>query len=537
MGLAALFCSHFRRDAPRPLPSRPPTYWLAEKALKASDFQTVRELVEQIPETAKEWQAGQLLAGEAAFKAGQSDAALSHYLDAANNDPSTPDGQLALFSAGELHLEIGQLSQAEEIYRRILELQPGNALTNERMAFLLSLTGRRWEALNHYFALIQGGVANYRELALAADVGRNIEEFEFLKKCFERSPEDKLVRLAWAAHAFNEGQPEAKDLLESLVGSSPDLISAQAMLGELLVDHSDKTSFLNWHSALPESAEDSSDIWFVRGLWAGKQSDVKTAADCFWQSVIRTPFHRRAYYVLGRMLVALNDPKAKEIAAYSERLIALSQSIDQVLRSEANDEKAVRTTALLLEQLGRTWETCAWGVMARQRFPQSNWPHELLARHSGKLNDQLAWIEPEKNPAANRPLSSVPEFDRLIAKVSEGLRTEEDGLAPGCRADRPFASTRPRSFPFNTIMPTTPRPKACGRLSRPAAAWAFWTWISTARRTCFFRKARIGSPANPGRRFRKSIATSCFAILTGKRLRKSRGISPERIPDSARDAP
>jgi tetratricopeptide (TPR) repeat protein len=391
----------------------------ARKALLESDVARVEELVQQIPRDTKEWQAGQLLAGEAATKDGRLKAALSYYLDAAKQDEGTSDGQLAMFSAAEIHLELGQLDAAERLYQNVLTLQPGNGLTNERMAFLLSMTGRRWNALDHYFVLIKGGDASFRELALAADVGRPIEQPDFLKKCQQLNPDEELVRLALATHAYDEGEPEARRLLETLVETSPNLIPAQSMLGELLVDASSESDFLRWHESLPPAAENSPDIWFVRGLWARKHFDLKTARECFWQTVARTPFHRRAFYVLGQVLVALDDPQATQVTEYSELLINLSQSIDQVLISKGNSEKAIRETTELLEQLGRTWETCAWAVVGRDHFPKANWPVEVFNRHSNQLNEQLPRIETHRNPVANRQLKSVPEFDRLIAKIAE----------------------------------------------------------------------------------------------------------------------
>lgn len=71
----------------------------ARQALRASDFQTVEELVAKLPREAEQWQAGQLLAGEAAFKDGRPLEAVDYYLRAADKDNSTQDGQLALFSA------------------------------------------------------------------------------------------------------------------------------------------------------------------------------------------------------------------------------------------------------------------------------------------------------------------------------------------------------------------------------------------------------------------------------------------------------
>jgi tetratricopeptide (TPR) repeat protein len=390
----------------------------AQRALIESDLDKVEELVRQIPPESSEWQAAQLLAGEAATRANRFDAAIGYYTAAAQRDGTTSDGQLAQFSAAEVYLEIGQLTDAERLYRTVLKSQPGNGLTNERMAFLLSMTGRRWAALDHYFVLIKGGEAGYRELALAADVGRPIEQPDFLRKCQQQNPNGELVRLALATHAYDEGESEAAVLLTNLVESSPHLISAQSMLGELLVDAPSETTFIRWNQSLPPEAAESPDIWFVRSLWARKLLNLKAARECLRQTVSYTPFHRRAFYMLGQVLLALDDPQAGPVAAYAELLVSLSQSIDQVLISKGNNEAAMKETAELLEQLGRTWEACAWAVVGRDTFKRAKWPTDILNRQSHKLEPTLPWIEPAMNPASNWESLAPTHFENLVAKVS-----------------------------------------------------------------------------------------------------------------------
>lgn len=400
--------------------SKSPTEQLtaARVALETGDFGRVTELVEDIPQDAAEWQSGQLLAGEAASKEGLYEIALAYYRAGAEHDESTPDGQLALFSAAEINLQLGRLSEAETQYRGVLKQQPGNGLTNERMAFLLSLTGRRWESLNHYFVLIRGGDATLKELGLAADVGRPIEQQEFLAKSRRLSPNNVTLRLALAVAAYNDGHADAATQLQALVSDSPRLTAAHAMLGELIVDKATVGEFVRWHQALPDDADDNPDIWFVRGMWARSQADLETAAECFWQTVARTPFHRRAFYMLGQLLIAIDASQAKEVVEYAELLIALSQSIDQALISEGANENALRRTVTLLEQLGRLWEACAWAVVARERFPESNWPAQFLETQGGKLTTELPLVVADRNPAAGHPLESSHRFQTLLASVS-----------------------------------------------------------------------------------------------------------------------
>ena len=369
-----------------------------------------------LPRRDEAWQKRQLAEGERAYKSGRPEEALQIYLEAADADTSTPTGQLALFTAGELCMDGGRLSQAESLYRRVLAVQPGNLLTNERMAFLTAFTGRRWEALDYYFVLIRGGAADFRELALAADVGRPIEQPDFLRRCLARRPGDENVRVAAAAEAFAAGRNEAVPLLRSLVDDFPHRLAVQAMLGERLVDADDPAEFLAWHASLPQAAEQSPDIWFVRGLWSRRRGDLEAASECLLRSVREMPFHRRGFYLLGQVLTAAGDPRATEAVAYSQRLITLTQQIDDVLVSKGRDVEAFRGVAHTLEDLGRTWEAVAWAVAAGQRFPTAQWPSELLTRRLPGLDASRPRIDAARLPPLV-PAVGTPRFDRLLAST------------------------------------------------------------------------------------------------------------------------
>lgn len=397
----------------------------AKTALASKDFEQTILIVDSIPTESPDWQAAQLLAGEAATKNGQLEQALEYYSYAAAHDEESQEGLLAIFSAAEIYLELGQLSAAEEFYRRVFAKNPENALTNERMAFLLSISGRRWEALDHYFVLIKSGTATYRELALAADVGRQVEQLEFLEKCKRLTPDDRIVRLCLANYAFAEGLPTARQQLEEFVNEYPGFISAQALLGELYLDDTDESSFLRWHQGLPHHASDSPDIWFIRGLWARGQSELNIAADCFEQALVRTPFHRRAMYSLGQTLSAIESPRSANVLAYSESLIELSQAIDQVLVSEGNNEIAVRNCAMTLEKLGRIWEACAWGLVGKQHFTNPIWATELLSKYGSALNEQLPRVQESANPIHSQQLASLKAFDAFVARSESTLPLEK----------------------------------------------------------------------------------------------------------------
>ena len=386
----------------------------ASLALSKGDYQKVETLASRMPTEAEQWQAVTMLAAEAATKQGNLRDALSRYEQVVEHDPQSDKGQEAQFYRAETLLGLSELTLAEQAYRDVLQSSPADGLTNARLAFLMSITGREWESLPHYFVLIKRGDADYRELSLVADVGRAIEQPEFLKTCQQQNPDDLAVRQALVAVAYHEGEENAQARLAELAAAAPQLLSVQARLGEFIVDSPDPAAFLRWHEQLPANASEHPDIWLVRGLWARKQGQLRVAVDCFYESIVRTPFHRRAYHVLAQALVALDDKRADEVLAYSERLIELTQSVDQVLILEGDYEPSFQRTAQLLEELGRLWEACAWAVVARDTFPNATWPQEIFDRHTPRLTEDLPWIASEFNPIAGRTPGTVPAFFELL---------------------------------------------------------------------------------------------------------------------------
>jgi predicted Zn-dependent protease len=184
-------------------------------------------------------------------------------------------------------------------------------------------------------------------LGRLADRDRPRHHRDYSELCARKAPDDRAVQLGLAAHAFWEGESrEAEQRLRSLVAAAPELTAAQAMLGELLVDGS-AGDFLEWHANLPPDASDHPDIWYVRGLWARREDELRVAARCFWQAVRLAPTHRRATYQLGQVLVSLGEESGREFGERAEQLIRLTQVLDEILRTEGRRDEPLRRTAVV----------------------------------------------------------------------------------------------------------------------------------------------------------------------------------------------
>lgn len=392
-----------------PQPS-PPSLATAKAALSQGDYLAAERAALAIPPDHRDRNDALAVAGEACLKDHRTADAVKHYETLAKRQRQEGTVPLGLFYAAEAYRNAGRLTEAEALYRQFRESAPQHVLTNERLAFLTSISGRRWQSVPYYFVLIKSGKAEITELILFGDLDRPIEQRPYLEQCAIQAPNDVIVQLGLAAHSLWEGDSaEALLQLRSFVEHTPEVIAAQAMLGELLVNAED-AEFLRWHERLPTGVDEHPDIHFVRGLWARKHDQTEMAARCFWESIRRAPTNRRATFQLGQVLRSLNHPASKAVETRSKQLIQLTQLIDQALRGNSPREGPIRGIINLLEQMGRLWEAAAWGIIARREFPTASWIEPTLERLGGQLRNDLPLVLEKENLAEQIDLSSFPIF-------------------------------------------------------------------------------------------------------------------------------
>lgn len=385
----------------------------ARTALQRKQYADAERLACRIRPSDKLYPQALLLAGEAATRADRFDDAIKHYAAVPRDDSQS--SIVAAFAMAELWRDRGHLSKAEREYTYVLEREPANLAAHERMAFLVGVSGRKWESLPHFMALMKSGSATFDELALLGDLDRPVEQPDYLKRSAQNAPDDVLVQLGLAAQAvYDKRSADALSLLKKVVARDPDLIAAQTLLGELLVD-ADAKDFIDWHAQLPTSADDHPDTWFVRGLWARHSGQMDVAARCFWEALRRDPTHRRATYQLGQVLAALNAPAAADFAERSRHCFEMSQALDAVLRFRGQDERSVIRVIELMECTGRIWEACAWASLAAQTFSMAEQTRQTAERLSAQLSDDLPRTIPSANLTSKWDLSAYPGYSELLA--------------------------------------------------------------------------------------------------------------------------
>ncbi len=404
-------------------PSAQDSLDLARVALLKGDYSDAERYASAVPEQDTLWVEARLIAGQAAFRADELEKAIQYFLQIPRDD--TERSLTAVYELGEAYRLSGQLFRAEECFEHVLASKPDHLLAHARVAFLRGFSGRRWESLPHLWALVGYGEITTDGLSLIGDAERPVEQPEFLLQCRNRSPDDVYVRLAHVSNEIAKGRLDGcREILTSVVQAQPEILSAQAKLGELLVD--DDFAFVKWHRQLPEGANGHPDIWFVRGLFARKHGELQIAARCSWEAVKIAPSHRRANYQLGQVLTVLTHDAAKVFIDQGTRLLALTGELNEVIKSDGRHEPAFRSVVEILESIGRDREARAWAELSSTRFQHSDWPQDALVRLSSR-GSQAGSPHVESNPALTHDLSGFPDhrwFLDSLSPIAKQQRTE-----------------------------------------------------------------------------------------------------------------
>jgi tetratricopeptide (TPR) repeat protein len=393
-------------------PREPPHRLLAQarRALQLGEFARAGQLVEQISPGAHEYADGLLIAGEAATRQNHFEEAIACYekIPAGASDAAVT----ATYCIGDLLFQLGEASQAESRYRRVLDMRPDDAWAREQLASLLINFGRHWEALPHLFELVRTQRVSIEQLLLLGDPDAAIELPVSLSKFRSRAPRDPLPLIALARTAFEKhDRTEAVRLSRQVIDAAPAQIEAWALLGRALADRSlDEAAFLAWHGEVPPSAEAHPDVWLARGEWARQHGEIDVAVRCFWEAARRFPDSRIANYQLSQMLIKLDPQHARMAAPFldrAERLEELRNALNMVYR-QRTERRHVQKAAELTESLGRLWEAAAWRQVEGSLRPGSGTARQEYRRLAARLSPGLPRVLPEFNPAEQADLSSFP---------------------------------------------------------------------------------------------------------------------------------
>ena len=283
------------------------------------------------------------------------------------------------------------------MWRRVLELDPGQSDASSELAYLLGVEGRGWETQSPLLNVIRAGQPALHHLVLMAASEPVVKDADLVQRCLQRVPADLYVRTGEARTDLFEGRTErALSVLREVCRSSTAIAEAQARLGWALLElHPDE--FSDWQQSMETYPQrDHPEIWAVQGTWAIRNKNLPQAARCFAQAVRLDPDHRMANYQLGSVLSQLGrSPEAQPFLDRAGKLQQLALLADRIY-AHPRETFQLRQATELTAALGRPHEAWGWCHVALQVNPHLEW----AITNAGKLQPWLTSTAPRVIPEA-----------------------------------------------------------------------------------------------------------------------------------------
>jgi len=308
-----------------------------------------------------------------------------------------PFGSIARGRAGEWMLRTGQVEQAEQTWRSLLQtaaIDPTEVHRN--LAELLNQQGRRIEAAVHLRELAKRDQATSEELFWLITLGDPYIDDQTLSA-------DRRSRFGLGiakAMRIDGRLTEAKELAERQARTFPESLPVLAFLGKLYEELGEDERFLQWQASLPTGIEGEAEYWSAMGAWERRHGRWETAARCFGEALARDPTDRWSQLALAQSLQAAGESAPSTLAfARYEHLQEASEIAEAFSRSDLPTSKLQRMSTLL-EQLGRIDESLAWENLAAQQKANEPDATESLASES-PARESLARVDYRRYPLPN----------------------------------------------------------------------------------------------------------------------------------------
>ena len=200
-----------------------------------------------------------------------------------------------------------QYAAAINLVRALIAEHPTRLDLQRQAAHLLVLSGRRYEANRHRFALVKSRSHSLDDLILLADrhepyVGPETERVL-------QNPHATEFRVTRAMIARHSGKlDEAERLLRAEIAEDKNLIEPHALMGLVLLDQGNMSELADWHAALPNSTDDHPDALYVHGAWAEHLNRRDIAITCYLKALrLDADFKQAIFRLLAVAADSISD--------------------------------------------------------------------------------------------------------------------------------------------------------------------------------------------------------------------------------------
>jgi tetratricopeptide (TPR) repeat protein len=379
----------------------------AQQALQAKAFADAERLaldaVRIDPKSDSAW----LIAAQAAGELGKVTKAVE-YCDSVTDD-SGPQARVARWVPCELLLRQGQLSQVLERLTRLLERFPDHVEARQRIVYVLTLAGRRWETVPHLLELVRRAV-DVHTMVFLVDIEKPVDYSDTLQKFADAAPNDPLPLLGLATIAIAEDRlQQASQYLQNASALDPDPVQMQAVTGRLMLRQSEFDALESWVASLEGAAKSNPDIWMTRGLLAKEAGRPAESIRCFTELLRAFPCASSALYSVGQQLIEIGRPEqAEAILDYHRKTLEYMRACQAQVGRQPSLDSALQAARLAVD-CGRYWE--AWGWIQIAGANASTEPRIIdAAAHLKPLLVRVgdAWCDAAVNPALAIDVNDLP---------------------------------------------------------------------------------------------------------------------------------
>ncbi|MBQ18283.1 MAG: hypothetical protein CMJ65_14295 [Planctomycetaceae bacterium] len=358
--------------------------------------------------------AARKLAGELAYAKNDYDRAVSYLVELP--DRERPEQITGMLGPGDRMDSLRTLSRLAVRLEARIDDEPTHVLANDHLAYILTVSGRRWEARRPLLNLVRRGRFTSRHLLLLGkfdEVASDLQIVAMLNACLDHDQDELLAKLGLGRIALEQRDfKTALEFLDAVVQGRPELGEARARVLLTLLEQDAIDEYPSLRSR-DEHLLDHPRLWLADAGWALRTGQDRVAVRCLWEAIRREPDLRAANYQLAQLLGRLG--RAGDSGEFRERARRLGQLektlglIETRLDGEA-DVDLLQQAARQCEELGRLWEAFGWASEAIGHEPASSWAKTVLPR----LKQRLA-TEPRppqtlvaSNPALAVDLSEFP---------------------------------------------------------------------------------------------------------------------------------
>ncbi|HEV3022493.1 MAG TPA: tetratricopeptide repeat protein, partial [Pirellulales bacterium] len=380
----------------------------ARRALADAQYEEVEALCRRALERDPHFSAALLLAAEAAAKQGRLDEAVKYYGRVPADNPA--EAAEARLAAANLLLNANRAAAAERALKECLACDPHRRDAHERLAWLLTIEGRRFESLPHLYELLHRNRFTVSWLMAAGNHDEAVSEEPRLQAFRAAEPDQvlPLIGLARVELRNKKNPTKAREFLVGVLAEIPEQSEGQALLGVTLWEMGDHDALDAWQRGLPASAQEHPDVWLVRGYLSKDANDLRGAARCFWEALRRDPNHQAATFQLSQVLQSLSADTS-DVNFLAERARQLEELAETLfdLRLRPGELRLIERAALLTESLGRPWEAQGWYTVAESFSPGADWILEGMARVESVSPSADAMLA-DRDPGRRLDLTGYP---------------------------------------------------------------------------------------------------------------------------------